>query len=77
MVTDEEYAVALDAAYPLAEERSLLLRADPDLIYLDGNSLGPLPTSTRDRLAAFVSDEWGGDLVRGWQTWVDLPAQRR
>src|SRR4051794_25752410 len=51
------------------------MRADPDLIYLDGNSLGPLPAATADRLAAFVSDEWGVQLVRGWQTWVDLPVE--
>jgi len=75
MVTDEEYAAALDAKHPLAEERARLLRPDPDLVYLDGNSLGPLPSATRDRLATFVEEEWGADLVRGWQRWVDLPTQ--
>ncbi len=75
MVTDEEYAAALDATYPLADARARLVRADPDLVYLDGNSLGPLPARTRDRLATFVDDEWGRDLVRGWQRWIDLPGQ--
>jgi kynureninase len=75
VVTDEEHAAALDAAYPLADHRARLLRPDPNLVYLDGNSLGPLPATTRDRLSTFVEDEWGGDLVRGWQRWIDLPSQ--
>jgi kynureninase len=73
VVTDRAYAEALDVEYPLDAHRAKLLRSD--VIYLDGNSLGPLPLATRDRLARFTDEEWGGDLVRGWQRWIDLPAE--
>ena len=75
MITDEEYAAALDVRHPLGAARARLARPDPRLVYLDGNSLGPLPIATGDRLARFVEEEWGRDLVRGWQRWVDLPTQ--
>ena len=45
---------------------------DADLIYLDGNSLGRLPTATRDRLRHAVDVEWGTELIRGWDRWIDL-----
>lgn len=50
----------------------------PDgVIYLDGNSLGPLPRRVRDRLTRTVEDEWGAMLIRGWNAagWMDLPAR--
>ncbi|HKE50130.1 MAG TPA: kynureninase [Actinomycetes bacterium] len=48
---------------------------DPELIYLDGNSLGRLPRATLTRLAAVTEREWGSGLIRSWDTWVDLPAR--
>ena len=72
--TDAATAAALDAADPLARFRERFLFADPDLVYLDGNSLGRLPHATRDRLARLVEREWGGDLIRGWPRWMALPA---
>ena len=36
-----------------------------DVIYLDGNSLGPLPKAARARLMQTVTNEWGGMLIRG------------
>jgi kynureninase len=65
-------ARALDAADPLARFRDRFVIADPDLIYLDGNSLGRLPVATRDRLRRAVEAEWGGDLIRGWDRWITL-----
>ena len=45
------------------------------VIYLDGNSLGPLTTSVRTRLASEIKDNWGNQLIRAWNTagWIDLP----
>ncbi len=37
-----------------------------DMIYLDGNSLGPLPRSATDRVARMMRDEWGRMLITGW-----------
>ena len=67
-------ALALDAADPLAHFRERFAIADPELIYLDGNSLGRLPLATRDRLATLV-EEWGTRLVTAWEDWIDLPTQ--
>jgi kynureninase len=46
---------------------------DPDLLYLDGNSLGRLTHRARRRLAEVVEREWGDGLVRSWEQWIDLP----
>ena len=45
------------------------------VIYLDGNSLGPLPTAARQRVAAEIDEGWGERLIRGWNDrgWIDLP----
>jgi len=64
-------AAALDATDPLAHFRDRFVFDDPDLIYLDGNSLGRLPIATRQRLREAV-DEWGGELIRGWHRWITL-----
>jgi kynureninase len=45
------------------------------VIYLDGNSLGPLPRATRARIAEVVAAEWGAGMVRSWKNWVELPRQ--
>ena len=47
------------------------------VVYLDGNSLGPLPLAARDRVARLLSDEWGEMLIRGWNEagWMDAPAR--
>ena len=71
------YARELDAADPLARLRERFVFADPgddrELIYLDGNSLGRLPETTRRRLAEVVGDEWGRGLVRSWSHWIERP----
>ncbi len=66
-------AEALDALDPLGSFRGRFVVADPDLIYLDGNSLGRLPAATADRIGAAITGEWGGGLIRSWSGWVDLP----
>jgi kynureninase len=67
------HAEELDAADPLAGFRDRFVLADPALIYLDGNSLGPLPAATRARIAEVVTREWGAGLVRSWAQWIEQP----
>ncbi|WP_238371095.1 kynureninase [Heliomarina baculiformis] len=45
------------------------------LLYLDGNSLGPLPKAAPDRIAAMMRDEWGDMLITGWNKagWMAQP----
>ena len=47
------------------------------MIYLDGNSLGPLPKSAAKRVAQVVEDEWGQQLIKGWNDcgWMASPTQ--
>ena len=63
----------LDAADPLRAYPDRFVSDDPDLVYLDGNSLGRLPRATVDRLERVIRAEWGGELVRGWDHWLDDP----
>ena len=72
---DPSYAQALDTADPLASFRDRFVQQDRDLIYLDGNSLGPLPVRTQARIAEVVDQEWGVGLVRSWDRWIRLPAE--
>lgn len=49
----------------------------PDgVVYLDGNSLGPLPVAAAGRVARMLSQEWGEMLIRGWNAagWMSQPA---
>lgn len=67
-------ARTLDATDPLAAHRDAFVGADTSLVYFDGNSLGRPPRATAGRLADFVTAEWGGRLIRGWdESWMDLP----
>lgn len=45
------------------------------IIYMDGNSLGPLPRATRARIDEVVTKEWGHSLIRSWNDhhWIDAP----
>ena len=70
-VTDREYALQLDARDPLAHFRSQFVISDPNICYLDGNSLGRLPLSTITAVNDFMTNEWGPEVVAGWGHWVD------
>jgi kynureninase len=70
---DPSYAQALDSADQLASFRDRFVHQDRDLIYLNGNSLGPLPVRTQARIAEVVDQDWGVGLVRSWDKWIQLP----
>jgi kynureninase len=65
----------LDTADPLAPFVAESIVTEPDLLYLDGNSLGRLTHRARRRLLQVIDDEWAGGLVRSWEAWIDLPVQ--
>jgi kynureninase len=67
-------AAVLDESDPLAAYRGRFVGAETPLVYFDGNSLGRPLRATGPRLAAFVEQQWGGRLIRGWdEGWFDLP----
>ena len=72
-MTLRQTALDLDADDPLASYRDEFVIPDPNLVYLDGNSLGRTPKATVARLRQVVESEWAGDLIRSWQHWLDLP----
>ena len=47
----------------------------PGLVYLDGNSLGPLPRAAPARMERAMREEWGGMLIGGWNKagWMEQP----
>ncbi len=67
-------AQALDRTDPLGAMREAFELPEGS-IYLDGNSLGPLPHATRQALQHAVEIEWGNDLIRSWTKhgWFELP----
>jgi kynureninase len=68
------FAEKLDTQDPLAHFRSRYVIGDPDLIYLDGNSLGRLTQASLSRIRPLVEQEWGHDLIRGWnENWWEAP----
>ncbi|MDQ2693567.1 MAG: kynureninase, partial [Chloroflexota bacterium] len=74
--TSRDFATQLDQQDPLALYREQFVANDPDLIYLDGNSLGRLPRSVIERMKKAVEEEWGTDLIRGWNKgWWEAPTR--
>ena len=70
-VTDRAYALALDEQDPLKAFKSKFVISDPEMCYLDGNSLGRLPLTTITAVNDFMVNEWGPEVVTGWGHWVD------
>jgi kynureninase len=68
--------LAADRDDPLAHARERFALPS-ETIYLDGNSLGALPTLTASRLASTIEQDWGVGLIRSWNSadWVNLPAK--
>ncbi len=69
-----EDCLAADACDPLAPCRERFSLPE-GVIYLDGNSLGPLPRATPALLNRAVKEEWGRDLIGSWNKhgWISLP----
>ncbi len=65
----------VDAADPLAKYRDRFVLPE-GVIYLDGNSLGPLPRATPAAIADTMNRQWGDRLIRSWnEGWIDSPAR--
>ncbi|MDN5927886.1 MAG: kynureninase [Hyphomicrobiales bacterium] len=47
------------------------------VVYLDGNSLGPLPKAACQRVAHMMAEEWAKLLITGWNKagWMDMPSR--
>jgi kynureninase len=66
-------AQARDAADPLRAYRDAF-HIPEGVIYLDGNSLGPLPRTTPAALADMAERQWGDRLIRSWnEGWIEAP----
>jgi kynureninase len=70
-ITNRQYALDLDAADPLAKYRDEFINNNPDLCYLDGNSLGRLPKRAVKAVNDFMLNEWANEVVEGWTHWID------
>jgi kynureninase len=71
---DRKHCEKLDRRDPLARFRERFVLPE-DVIYLDGNSLGPLLKTVPERIRQVVEREWGEGLIRSWNAarWIDLP----
>ena len=76
MPTTRAEVLELDADDELAGLRERFALPE-GVVYLDGNSLGPPLASTAESLQRAVGADWGGELIRAWNTcgWIDLPAR--
>lgn len=74
--TERSFAKQLDQKDPLAPFRDRFVLADPDLIYLDGNSLGRLPKATQEHMQGAIEHQWGERLIRSWnESWFRKPVE--
>ena len=72
-LTREDF-IKLDTLDPIKKAREEFA-LPKDVIYFDGNSLGPLPKNTIKSLDSVIQREWGDGLVRSWndENWINLP----
>ena len=70
----EEQIAQWDLIDPLAEKREAFT-LPADTVYLDGNSLGAMPTAAALRGKEVLERQWANDLITSWNThsWIDLP----
>jgi kynureninase len=73
---DRAYAIDLDKQDTLAGYREKFVINDPDVIYMDGNSLGRLPKAAAEKIRTVTAQEWGCNLINSWnQGWWDSPTR--
>ena len=73
-IAELDYARSLDRQDELAKFRDCFVIGEPELIYLDGNSLGRLPKRTVDVVQTIIDQQWGVRLIRSWnEGWIDVP----
>ncbi len=67
-------AAQLDSQDVLAPFRAEFAIDDPDMIYLDGNSLGRMPLRAASMLMQAAEHQWGSRMVRAWgESWIHVP----
>jgi kynureninase len=66
--------VARDASDPIGALRDRFVIPE-GVIYLDGNSLGPMPRAAAGTLGRTIEQEWGQDLIKSWNSagWFEMP----
>ncbi|MFM8626331.1 MAG: kynureninase [Actinomycetota bacterium] len=70
-----EAAARLDGADDLAPMRDQF-DLGADVLYFDGNSLGPPTRAARDALLRAVDHQWGERLIRAWdEDWMAMPTR--
>jgi kynureninase len=71
-----EACVTRDSADPLHNFRERFVIPE-GIIYLDGNSLGPMPRAAAGILGRTIEKEWGQDLIKSWNSagWFDMPTR--
>jgi len=73
MITAEQIA-EMDSSDKLKGYRQHFIHPEPDLIYLDGNSLGKITAKARENLQYAIDYQWSERLIRSWnEGWYDLP----
>ena len=75
MNSSNKTAIALDRQDILAHKKQEFILPE-GIIYLDGNSLGPLTYRAKRRAEEVINVQWGLDLITSWNKhqWIDLPA---
>lgn len=65
----------MDGALALKHPTKELFYLPEGVIYLDGNSLGPLPLRTPERVAETLNAEWGEMMIGAWNRagWMEQP----
>jgi len=74
--TARDFALQLDSQDKLASFKEAFVISDPSLVYFDGNSLGMMPKVAQEKSRQIVDEQWGKDLIRGWNKgWWDAPSR--